>query len=147
MSTLDQPTLTALAWLGWLLTLEHPRRMLSGPMTRLAAIAPRPTTRSTRDRAAWLFDADPNLYRPTVADLLQLGQQLARSGQRLAAYALFVNVLEREPTNEEALLWLAATTDHLESSVRCLERVLALNPDDTRARRGLEEIVSRSAVA
>lgn len=74
------------------------------------------------------------------AELLLWGQQAARAGERPVAYGLFIQVLDVEPLNEEAWLWRAGTSADPGEAVRCLERVLELNPANDRARRGLAEL-------
>jgi hypothetical protein len=73
-------------------------------------------------------------------ELLLWGQRAARAGERLLAYRLFIRVLDMEPLNEETWLWRAGTSDDPAEMVRCLERVIELNPANDRARRGLAEI-------
>ena len=75
-----------------------------------------------------------------AAELLLSGQQTARAGDRPVAYRLFIQVLDVEPLNEEAWLWRAGTSDDPGETVRCLERVIELNPANDRARRGLAEL-------
>jgi hypothetical protein len=82
-----------------------------------------------------------------VLELLQRGQQAARSGERLAAYRMFVQVVEIDPRNEEAWLWRAATTVDPRECRQCLEWVLQLNPSNQRARRGLESLEPQVARA
>jgi hypothetical protein len=78
-------------------------------------------------------------------ELLRQGQKAARAGDRLVAYRLFVHVLELDPDNEEAWLWRAGTAEQPDEMVRCLTRVLEINPDNPRARRGLAEVQERLA--
>ena len=63
---------------------------------------------------------------------------MARENRRNEAETLFGEVLEAEPNNETALIWKAAVTEDQSEAVRCLERVLAVNPDNKRAQAGLE---------
>jgi hypothetical protein len=80
-----------------------------------------------------------------AAELLLWGQRAARAGDRPIAYRLFSRVLDVDPLNEEAWLWRGGTSDDPGETVRCLERVIELNPANDRARRGLAE-VQRPAV-
>lgn len=70
-------------------------------------------------------------------DLLEMGITAARSGNRDEARMLLEGVTLQEPDNEQAFLWLSFVLDDPELSMRCLERVLELNPDNEQAKRGL----------
>ena len=70
--------------------------------------------------------------------LLQQGMQAARRGDRARASGLFQAVLEQDPDQEEAWLWLAALAESPEQSVVYLQRVLSINPHNTRAQAGLQ---------
>ena len=59
----------------------------------------------------------------------------ARRGDRRRARALLRQVLAREPRNEMAWLLLAHVAQSRQQALRCLERVLAINPDNSTARR------------
>jgi hypothetical protein len=90
-------------------------------------------------------NATPAEQDPT--ELLLWGQRAARAGERLLAYRLFIRVLDLEPLNEETWLWRAGTSDDPAEMVRCLERVIELNPANDRARRGLAELQCSAAEA
>ena len=70
--------------------------------------------------------------------LLQQGMQAARRGDRARANGLFQAVLEQDPDQEEAWLWLAALAESPEQSIVYLQRVLSINPHNTRAQAGLQ---------
>jgi hypothetical protein len=80
-----------------------------------------------------------------VDDLLRWGQQAARAGDRLVAYRLFVQAVKLDPTCEDAWLWRAGTAERPDEARECLEQVLQINPNNERARRGVEEIARRYA--
>lgn len=105
-----------------------------------AAPAPEPTVSAP---AAPPMMTDPIGELADSRELLGRGQQAARAGDRLAAYRLFVQIVEREPEHEEAWLWRAGTAADPDEAVRCLQRVLEINPDNLRARRGLEDVQRR----
>ena len=67
------------------------------------------------------------------------------SGHSEAAYRIFVRALTIDPDNEEAWLWRAGTAQHPREAIRSLEQVLLINPNNVRARRGLEELQRRFA--
>lgn len=74
----------------------------------------------------------------TILEQLRRGINLARSGDREGAAALFEAVLAQRPDHEEALVWKAAVVNDPDEAVRCLELALKLNPSNQRARVGLE---------
>ena len=59
-------------------------------------------------------------------------------GQEARARSLLRIVVAAEPENELAWMWLANTAEKPADAVSCLEKVLALNPDNTLARSTLE---------
>lgn len=69
---------------------------------------------------------------------LKQGIGLARDNQRQEAEAVFAQILELQPRNETALIWKAAVAQNPVEAVRCLEQALQINPNNQRARAGLE---------
>ena len=102
---------------------------------------PAPVTAGSPDRLTPSLADSPATAHP--AELVRSGQQLARTGYRLAAFRLFCQALEIDPGHEEAWLWRAGTSQEPEETIRCLERVLQINPENSRARRGLSELQAR----
>ncbi len=74
----------------------------------------------------------------SVNETLQQAITLARSGQIPAAAELLHGLVEREPTDGEAWLWLAGLTTDPNERLSALNRVLAINPADQRAQQGIE---------
>ena len=72
------------------------------------------------------------------ADTLHQAIAATRDGRRDDARALLLHLLEADPRNERAWLWLSGVVDDPEDVKICLENVLALNPSNPRARQGLE---------
>ncbi len=68
----------------------------------------------------------------SINQLLNYGIQSAQDDSR-AARKFFKKVLEREPNNITALLWLAGLSDSGEDSLRYVVRVLEINPKNERA--------------
>jgi hypothetical protein len=64
----------------------------------------------------------------------------ARAGRRAEARRLLTQILAHDPKNEKALLWLSGVLDNREAQIRCLRRVLAVNPDNQMARVGLARL-------
>ena len=68
---------------------------------------------------------------------LRLGIDAARTGREKEAQARLVAVLKHDPDNIPALLWLAFVLPSPEATIRVLERVLVLDPENRRARAGI----------
>jgi hypothetical protein len=71
---------------------------------------------------------------------LQQAIALAQSGQREAARALLLQVLEVQPRSEAAWLWLASVARDEGERVSALRRVLGINPSNQAARAALEKL-------
>lgn len=69
--------------------------------------------------------------------LLQSGIAAVRSGDKREGARLLAQVVRKEPQSEEAWFWLAAATDQPAEAAACLRRVLAINPNNGRARQAL----------
>jgi hypothetical protein len=63
-----------------------------------------------------------------------------KAGDKAAGRRLLAAVIRNDPRNEAAWLWMAAALDSDEQRRTCLERVLAINPDNPTARRGLASL-------
>jgi len=72
-----------------------------------------------------------------VDDLLREGIAAAKSGQRERARELLTRLLEQDERNAAAWLWLSGVVDGLDEREICLENVLAVDPNNFAARRGL----------
>ncbi|MBP8974049.1 MAG: PD40 domain-containing protein [Anaerolineae bacterium] len=66
-------------------------------------------------------------------DLLRQGIDEARAGNKAVARALFEQVVTLDPKHEKGWFWLAAVTDDLHEKRTCLNNVIIINPDNTRA--------------
>jgi tetratricopeptide (TPR) repeat protein len=78
-----------------------------------------------------------------MSELLQRGIALARGGKRAEARAVLLEVVEADERDEQAWLWLSGVVDDPEDVRVCLENVLAINPEHTQARQGLEWLNAR----
>jgi len=76
-------------------------------------------------------------------DLLELGIAAARAKNRAEARMYLEGATLEDPTNEQAFLWLSFVLDEPKLAMRCLERVLELDPHNQQARRGLEWLRSK----
>jgi tetratricopeptide (TPR) repeat protein len=69
--------------------------------------------------------------------LLQEGIAALKRGDKARARACLLAVVRQEERNELAWLWLSGAVEKDEERIFCLEKVLAINPANERARRGL----------
>ncbi len=80
---------------------------------------------------------------PSLEDLLQLGIQTARAGNKPNARMIFEQVLAQDPENERAWLWMAAAAETPADRIRYLNTVLRINPNNAVAQKELERIQQR----
>ena len=80
-------------------------------------------------------------------ELLQEGIAAAKSGQRERAYDLLMQVVEEDKENVLAWLWLSGVADSLDDREICLENVLALDPTNVAARKGLAQVREQKKAA
>ena len=81
---------------------------------------------------------DPNT--PNLEQLLQIGIQAARKGNKAGARVTLQQVIDADKTNERAWLWMAAIAETSEDRRRYLNAVLRLNPENPTALRELEKL-------
>jgi Tol biopolymer transport system component len=82
-----------------------------------------------------------------VQEILKAGIDAARRGNKIAARGLLEQVIERDPNNEMAWLWLASAVDTLEERRNCLQNVLRINPNNPRAREALARLTGETKTA
>src|SRR5918911_3053450 len=80
---------------------------------------------------------------PSIIDLLAKGKQSALAGQRELAREMLAYVVYLDPGNAEGWLWLSGVVDFPQQVRYCLERTLRIEPDNERAKRGLEWLDAR----
>lgn len=71
---------------------------------------------------------------------LQDGINAARRGDRNTGRRLLQEVIDQDPDNELAWIWMASCVTTLAERRNCLERVLEINPNNARARQALEAL-------
>jgi twitching motility two-component system response regulator PilG len=76
---------------------------------------------------------------PTPTDLLRQALTATQAGDRPKARALLQEATKLEPRNEAAWRWLAGLADSPVDAVAALERVVALNPNNDKAKAALRE--------
>jgi len=69
---------------------------------------------------------------------------LIKSGEKARGKRLLTEIIRTNPQNERAWLWMTLVVDTQEQRRECLERVLAINPDNARARAGLAKITGQT---
>jgi len=74
----------------------------------------------------------------TFDALLAQGIAAGRAGEAARAQQLLAAALQLNPRSEPAWLWLSGVLPNPEQRRACLERVLAINPDNAHARNGLQ---------
>lgn len=87
-----------------------------------------------------------NTVDAEVARLLEAGQNAARHGDNVSARTYLTQVVERDPHNEQAWMWLSGVVTEPEEQQICLENVLVINPYNGKARQGLEFLSARTGI-
>jgi|GEM_PF-2047143 len=75
-------------------------------------------------------------------EILQLGIEAARDGNREEARNLFALLTKQDPQNIQAWLWLAGVSDNASQRRNALERALQIDPQNEMALRGLRALSS-----
>lgn len=68
-----------------------------------------------------------------------------KAGRKQEARTLLLSVVDENESHEAAWLYLSAMVDTLEEQQICLENVLAINPANEKARKGLESLSQKRA--
>jgi hypothetical protein len=82
----------------------------------------------------------------TVPELVQWGARAVKQGRADLARQILRRAVSLDERYEPGWLWLSAVVDD-EAKIACLEKVLALNPDNEHAAAGLEVLRSKSEAA
>jgi hypothetical protein len=80
-----------------------------------------------------------------LEETLQKGIRAARRGRKEPAQQLLNQVVQADPNNEEAWLWLSRVVDDPLQRAECLQRVLAINPGNQWAAEQLAELQAGAA--
>lgn len=72
----------------------------------------------------------------------QLQQAIAaiKAGDKETGRRLLAEIIKNEPTNENALLWMTQILDSKKNRIKCLQKVLEINPNNEMAKRGLARL-------
>jgi hypothetical protein len=81
----------------------------------------------------------------STSELLKAGIRAAKARNADEALALLKQVVELEPYNGTAWLWLSDVVGTDEQRIVCLQNVLAIDPDNEAAQRGLSILRRRAA--
>jgi hypothetical protein len=73
-----------------------------------------------------------------VDGMVREGISAYRSGRKDEARALLLRAVEIDQYNEDAWLWLSAVVETPEEQRTCLENVMTINPNNERARQGMQ---------
>jgi hypothetical protein len=76
---------------------------------------------------------------PNLEQLMQLGIQTARQGNKQNARMIFQQILDADKKNERAWLWMAAVAETPMARLRYLNTVLRINPNNATALRELQQ--------
>ena len=75
-----------------------------------------------------------------MSDLLQQGIAALKAGDKTTAHRLLDRAVRVNPRDEHAWLWLSGAVDSDEERLACLEKVLAINPHNEPAQRGMSAL-------
>ena len=75
-------------------------------------------------------------------DLLQQAISAARAGRELTARDIFLEIVERDPQNETAWMWLTGLLDDPEDCIYACEQTLAINPHNQGVRDYLTKLLA-----
>jgi hypothetical protein len=87
------------------------------------------------------------LAHEDLQTLLRTGIQAAQSGNKAIARAILEQVVEQAPENELAWIWLASVVETTAERRDCLQKVLAINPNNERARQALTRLSRATPLA
>lgn len=79
----------------------------------------------------------------TIAADLDTGILAVRAGKHDEARAALMRVLQAEPHNEAAWLWISRAMPTLEQSLRCIEHLLSFSPGNPQAREAFDVLKVR----
>ncbi len=89
-------------------------------------------------------DSSKDVNTPNLEQLMQIGIQTARKGNKQSARMIFQQILDADKQNERAWLWMAAVAESPEDRARYLNTVLRLNPNNQTAHKELQRMQARA---
>ena len=76
----------------------------------------------------------------SAAEVLQMAIQAARAGRKTEARDLLLKLVDVDPRNEMAWMWLSGLVDSLEDRIIACENVLTINPANEKVRAYLTKL-------
>ncbi|MBN1812856.1 MAG: YIP1 family protein [Anaerolineae bacterium] len=76
-------------------------------------------------------------------DLLQRGIAAIKAGDKAEARRLLGRVIQQNPRDEQAWLWMSGAVDTAQDRLTCLTKALEINPNNEAAQRGLATLQKR----
>jgi hypothetical protein len=80
---------------------------------------------------------------PDLNAMLQSAIQHVKANRKAEARRLLEQIVSVDQMNEQAWLWLSACVETAEEQAICLENVLEINPNNQKARKGLQALQAR----
>jgi hypothetical protein len=77
-----------------------------------------------------------------MPDLLHDAIRAIKAGDKATGKAALLQLTDQDPTNEQAWLWMSGVVDSDEERKACLQKVLAINPNNAAAHRGLQNLAA-----
>lgn len=81
------------------------------------------------------------------ADLLRRGIEAAHADRKIEAREIFLQVVEVDPRNELAWMWLSGLVDDLEDQIVACENVLTINPENQKVRLFLDGLKRKRRIS
>src|SRR5687768_6510194 len=75
--------------------------------------------------------------------LVQQAKKAYTGGDKAKAKELLLKAVDLDEHNEQAWMWMSAVVSSMEEQQICLENVLTINPNNEKARKGLDEITQK----
>jgi tetratricopeptide (TPR) repeat protein len=79
-------------------------------------------------------------------DILHKAISMIKAGDRTGAKSILISILEKDPKNENAWLWLSSCADKTEEKIYCLQEALRINPNNEQAKKAIEQLKPRPIV-
>ncbi|MFT3893996.1 MAG: hypothetical protein QM730_20395 [Anaerolineales bacterium] len=71
--------------------------------------------------------------------------EYAKEGNKVKARQYLTEIVQTEPNNESAWLWMSSVVEKKDQQIHCLQQALRINPNNQHASMGLEKLISQNA--